>query len=131
MRLPDELIESMLWSLGAPESGDGKRRAPRMAMGCIAMLTPLEDGCAREAQAREVLVRDVSADGASLILASPLRARQFILDIRTSRSGPLSILCTARHCERAREGGFAVGAQFVRFLRRDASGQSGQGDNTV
>lgn len=131
MRLPDELIESMLWSLGAPESGDGKRRAPRMAMGCIAMLTPLEDGCARDADAREVLVRDISADGASIIMASQLRVRQFILDIHSSRSGPLSILCTARHCERAREGGFAVGAQFVRFLPRGASGQNRQPDKTV
>src|SRR5205085_7165013 len=68
MRLPDEMIESLLWSLGAPESGDGQRRSPRLAMGCIAMLTPLEDGCAREAAAREVLVRDISATGASLLL---------------------------------------------------------------
>ena len=118
MRLPDELIESLLWSLGSPDSGDAKRRSPRLAMRCIAMLTPVEGGCAREAEAREVLVRDISADGASLLLASPLRARQFILEIQNTRSGPLSILCAARHCDRAPEGGFAVGAQFLRFLPR-------------
>ena len=118
MRLPDELIESMLWSLGSPESGDGNRRAPRVGMRCIAMLTPVEGGCAREGEAREVLVRNISADGASLLLASQLRARQFVLEIQNSRSGPLSILCATRHCDRAPEGGFAVGAQFLRFLPR-------------
>ena len=121
MRLPDELIESLLWSLGAPESGDAQRRSPRLSMGCIAMLTPLEGSTPREADAREVLVRDISADGVSLILASPLRARQFVLEIPSTRTGPLTILCSTRHCERAREGGFAVGAEFVRFMPKRAS----------
>ena len=120
MRLPDELIESLLWSLGAAESGDSQRRSPRLSMGCIAMLTPLEGSTPREADAREVLVRDISADGASLILASPLSARHFVLEIQSTRTGPLSILCSTRHCERAREGGFAVGAEFVSFLPKDA-----------
>ena len=128
MRLPDELIESLLWSLGAPENGDGQRRSPRVAMGCIAMLTPLEDGCPREAAAREVLVRDISATGASLLLASPLAVRQFVLDIHSSRSGPLSILCSVRHCEKARDGGYAVGAHFVRFLPRRAAPTDVSGD---
>ena len=127
MRLPDELIESMLWSLGSPESGDGNRRAPRVGMRCIAMLTPVEGGCARDAEAREVLVRNISADGASLLLASQLKARQFILEIQNSRSGPLSILCSMRHCDRAPEGGFAVGAQFVRFLPRTKAHSDARG----
>ena len=118
MRLPDELIESLLWSLGSGESGDAKRRSPRLAMRCIAMLTPVEGGCLRDAEAREALVRDISADGASLLLASPLRTRQFLLEIQNNRSGPLSILCSRKHCDRAPEGGFAVGAQFLRFLPR-------------
>ena len=118
MRLPDELIESLLWSLGSPQSEDGQRRSPRVAMGCIAMLTPMEAGGPRDADAREVLVRDISADGASLLLASPLRAREFVLDIQSSRAGPMSILCSLRHCDKAPQGGFAVGAQFVRFLPR-------------
>ena len=126
MRLPDELIESLLWSLGSPESGDAKRRSPRVAMRCIAMLTPVEGGCAREADAREVMVRDISADGASLLLASPLRVRQFILEIPNTRSGPLSILCALRHCDRAPEGGFAVGAEFLRFLPRPAAQKSAE-----
>ena len=121
MRLPDELIESLLWSLGASESGDAQRRSPRLAMRCIAMLTPVEGGCLREAEAREALVRDISADGASLVLASPLRARQFVLEIANVRSGPLSILCNTRHCDRSPDGGFAVGAQFVRFLPKAAA----------
>jgi hypothetical protein len=120
MRLPDELIESLLWSLGAPQDAGGKRGSPRVAMGCIAMLTPLEDGFPREASAREVLVRDISATGTSLLLASPLSVHQFVLDIRSSRSGPLSILCAVRHCEKARDGGYSLGAQFVRFLPRSA-----------
>lgn len=123
MRLPDELIESLLWSLGSPESGDAQRRSPRLAMRCIAMLTPVEGGCLRDGEAREVLVRDISADGASLLLASPLRTRQFLLEIQNSRSGPLSILCATKHCDRAPDGGFAVGAQFLRFLPRPAAGK--------
>jgi hypothetical protein len=118
MRLPDELIESLLWSLGSRESGDAQRRSPRLSMRVIAMLTPVEAGCLREAEAREVLVRDISAEGASLLLASPLKARKFVLEIPNTRTGPLSILCTNRHCDRSPEGGFAVGAQFVRFLAR-------------
>ena len=120
MRLPDELIESLLWSLGSSGSGDAQRRSPRLAMRCIAMLTPVEGGCVRDGDAREVLVRDISADGASLLLASPVRSRQFVLEIPSSHSGRLSILCAARHCERSAEGGFALGAQFLRFLPRQA-----------
>ena len=117
MRLPDELIESLLWTLGTTEDGDGQRRSPRVAMRCIAMLTPLEGGTPREAAAREVLVRDISANGASLLLASPLKCGQFILEI-PNRSGPLAIVCAMRHCDKAPEGGYAVGAQFIRFLPR-------------
>ena len=124
MRLPDELIESMLWSLGSQESGDGNRRAPRVGMRCIAMLTPVEGGCARDGEAREVLVRDISADGASLLLASPLRVPRFVLEIPNTRTGPVSILCATRHCDRSPEGGYVVGAQFRRFLPRPA-GQTG------
>lgn len=124
MRLPDELIESLLWSLGSPESGDAKRRAPRVAMRCIAMLTPVVGGCVRDGESREVLVRDISADGTSLLLASPLSARKFVLEIQNSRSGSLSILCATRHCDRDPGGGFAVGAKFVRFLPR-AKAESG------
>jgi hypothetical protein len=65
-----------------------------------------------------VLVRDISANGASLVLASPLKCGQFILEIQSSRSGPLSIVCSMRHCDKSPEGGYAVGAQFVRFLPR-------------
>ena len=121
MRLPDELIESLLWSLGSSESGDAQRRSPRLSMRCIAMLTPMEGGCLREAEAREVLIRDISADGASLVLASPLKSRQFLLEIPNVRSGPLSILCSTKHCDRSPDGGFAVGAQFVRFLPKSAA----------
>jgi hypothetical protein len=82
------------------------------------MLTPLVDGLPSDDDAREVMVRDISADGASLLLASPLRAQQFVLDIHSSRTGPLSILCSLRHCEKAPQAGFVVGAQFQRFLPR-------------
>ena len=128
MRLPDELIESLLWSLGADESGNGLRRSPRVAMRCIAMLVPLERGVPRDDLAREVCVRDISADGASLLLASPLRTKEFILEIPSKRSGTLAIQCTSRHCDRAPEGGFAVGAQFVRFLPRGS--WHADGDNS-
>jgi hypothetical protein len=121
MRLPDELIESMLWSLGSQESGDGQRRVPRVGTRCVAMLTPVDGGRVREGEGREVLVRNISADGASLLLGSKLQAREFVLEFENSRSGPLSILCAAKHCERAPEGGFAVGAQFLRFLPRPGS----------
>jgi hypothetical protein len=84
------------------------------------MLTPVEGGRLREAEAREVLIRDISADGASLVLASPLKTRQFLLEISEVRSGPLSILCSTKHCDRSPDGGFAVGAQFVRFLPKGA-----------
>lgn len=118
MQLPDELIESLLWTLGTPEPGDGPRRSPRVPMRCIAMLTPMAEGAPRESDAREVLVRDISANGASLVLASPLRCAQFVLEIPTANSGSLSIVCESRHADKYPDGGFAVGARFVRFLPR-------------
>ena len=120
MRLPDELIESVLWSAGADESGSSLRRAPRVAMRCIAMLTPLERGARQHTLAREACVRDISADGASLLLASPLKSKEFVLELPT-RSGPWAVECLRKHCERAPEGGFVVGAQFLRFLPRGAA----------
>lgn len=118
MQLPDALIESLLWTLGTSEAGNGPRRSPRMSTRCIAMLTPMAEGTPRESDAREVLVRDISANGASLVLASPLRCAQFVLKIPTVHSGPLSIVCERRHGEKCAEGGFAVGARFIRFLPR-------------
>ena len=120
MRLPDELIESVLWSAGAEAPGDSLRRAPRVSMRCIAMLTPLERGARQHTLAREACVRDISADGASLLLASPLKSREFILELPT-RSGPWAVECLRKHCDRAPEGGFVVGAQFLRFLPRGAA----------
>ena len=118
MRLPDELIESMLWSLGAGESGHGLRKSPRLAMGVIAMMIPLDSsGARREAESREVCVREISAEGASLLLASPLRDQRVILEI-PGKQGTMSITCAVRRCDRAPEGGFAAGVQFQDFLPR-------------
>lgn len=120
MRLPDELIESMLWSLGADESGHGSRKSPRLAMGVIAMMTPLDSrGRRREAEAREVCVREISAEGASLLLASPLRDQRVVLEI-PGKNGKMWITCSVRRCERAPEGGFAAGVQFEEFRPRQS-----------
>jgi hypothetical protein len=121
MRLPDELIESVLWSLGAEESGHGLRKFPRTDMRCIAMMTPLDGGRRREAEAREVCVRDISADGASLLLATPLRDQRILLEI-PGKKGTMSIECTVRHCDRAPEGGYAAGVKFEQFLQRPQAG---------
>lgn len=126
MRLSDDLIESLLWSLGAEQRGDDLRRSPRVGARGIAMLVPIVEGARQEG--REVLVRDISADGASLVLASALKCDQFILQIRgQQRPEPLSILCAARYCEKSDEGGWAVGAEFLRFLpaRGEKSNRAG------
>ena len=123
MRLSDDILQNLLWSLGTegprPEGAGGGRelrRAPRVASRTIAMLFPITDG--NRDEGREAAVRDISADGASLWLASPVRSRQFILQLPSQRKEPVSILCSVRHCDRCREGGWTVGAEFISFLNR-------------
>ena len=116
MRLSDEIFENLLWSLGspAPRPGEELRRTPRVGSSGIAMLFPIRDG--RRDEGREVGIRDISAEGASLLLGSRLTAEQFILQLPTKRSQPVTILCSTRHCDKSPQGGWVVGAEFLRFL---------------
>jgi hypothetical protein len=125
MKLSDELIESLLFSLGSEVPTGEARRAPRITARGIAMLIPVKGGFRDEA--REVYVRNISADGASLLLATPLQVEQFILQIPSQKAEPLQILCVVRHCGKSPDGGYKVGAQFVRFLpRRSKPGTNGR-----
>ena len=122
MRLSDEIFENLLWSLGTAEQSraDEMRRTPRVGAAGIAMLFPIKDGARDEG--REVAVRDISADGASLLLGSRLRAEQFILQLPSKRAEPVTILCAVRHCDKCPEGGWVLGAQFIRVLGRPKDG---------
>ena len=121
MRLSDEIFENLLWSLGSGETQrpNELRRTPRVGSSGIAMLFPVRDGKCDEG--REVAVRDISAEGASLLLGSKLQAPQFVLQLPSQRSEPVTILCALRHCDKCPEGGWVVGASFVRFLSRPAA----------
>jgi hypothetical protein len=126
MRLSDEIFENLLWSLGSagPARPDEARRTPRVGSSGIAMLFPIEDG--HRGEGREVAIRDISAEGASLLLGSRLRAEQFILQLPSRRPEPVTILCSMRHCDRAPKGGWIVGAEFLRFLSRPAPSEPQQ-----
>ena len=121
MRLSDDVFANLLWSLGTADSSrpDELRRTPRVGSRGIAMLFPIKDG--QRDEGREVAVRDISAEGASLLLGSKLQAEQFILQLPSQRPEPVSILCATRHCDKCREGGWVVGAEFIRFLSRPVS----------
>ncbi len=125
MRLSDEIFENLLWSLGSdgPSRPNELRRTPRVGSSGIALLFPIKDG--QRDEGREVAVRDISAEGASLLLGSRLQAEQFILQLPSRREEPVAILCSLRHCDKCPTGGWTVGAEFLRFLPRPAtSGQS-------
>jgi hypothetical protein len=121
MRLSDEVFENLLWSLGSadPARPDELRRTPRVGSSGIAMLFPIQDG--HRGEGREVAIRDISAEGASLLLGSRLQAEQFILHLPTRRPEPVAILCSLRHCDKSPKGGWIVGAEFLRFLSRPAT----------
>lgn len=125
MRLSDELIESLLFSLGSEVPPGEARKAPRITARGIAMLIAVKGVFGDEP--REVYVRDISADGAALLLAKPLQVEQFILQIDSRNGDPLQILCSVRHCQKSPEGGYVVGAQFVRFLPRGKTRVVGRG----
>jgi hypothetical protein len=118
MRLSDEIFENLLWSLGSADSvrPDELRRTPRVGSSGIAMLFPIKDG--RRDEGREVAIRDISAEGASLLLGSRLQVEQFILQLPSQRNEPVTILCSLRHCDKSPKGGWIVGAEFLRFLAR-------------
>jgi hypothetical protein len=82
------------------------------------MLFPIKDG--RRDEGREVAIRDISAEGASLLLGSRLQVEQFILELPSQRVEPVTILCSLRHCDKSPKGGWIVGAEFLRFLSRAA-----------
>ena len=98
------------------QRADELRRTPRVGSSGIAMLFPIKDG--QRDEGREVAIRDISAEGASLLLGSRLRAEQFILQLPSRRPEPMTILCALRHCDKCPEGGWMVGAKFLRFLSR-------------
>ena len=118
MRLSDEIFQNLLWSLGTagPQRADELRRTPRVGSSGIALLFPIRDG--QRDEGREVAIRDISAEGASLLLGSRLQAEQFILQLPSQRPEPVTILCALRHCDKCPEGGWTVGAEFLRFLAR-------------
>jgi len=118
MRLSDEIFENLLWSLGSDDAArpDELRRTPRVGSSGIAMLFPIKDG--RRDEGREVAIRDISAEGASLLLGSRLQVEQFILELPSRRAEPVTILCSLRHCDKSPKGGWIVGAEFLRFLSR-------------
>ena len=118
MRLSDDVFANLLWSLGTagPARPDELRRTPRVGSRGIALLFPIKDG--QRDEGREVAVRDISAEGASLLLGNRLQAEQFILQLPSQRPEPVSILCALRHCDKGAGGGWVVGAEFIRFLSR-------------
>ena len=123
MRLSDEIFGNLLWSLGTtePQGPDELRRTPRVGSSGIAMLFPIKDG--RRDEGREVAIRDISAEGASLLLGSRLQAEQFILQLPSQRPEPVTILCSMRHCDKSPKGGWIVGAEFLRFLARPGASE--------
>ena len=91
MRLSDEIFENLLWSLGSDDGArpDELRRTPRVGSSGIAMLFPIKDG--RRDEGREVAIRDISAEGASLLLGSRLQVEQFILQLPSRRNEPVTM----------------------------------------
>lgn len=125
MRLPERTFERVRQSLGLadrpaasilpPAGGDAgraMRREPRWLVEADVPLAPR--GSRRAAEARPVRLLDISAIGASVLVADQMAPGDlFVLYLPYGPGASLPVTCTVRTTRIKRDGTFRVGAEFA------------------
>jgi PilZ domain len=114
MRLSEEILDTIVWSLAAksPESlysGANQRRHPRSLSHTHATIYFGTPG-----MTRNVAIRDVSADGVSLISPEPMQiGESFVLSV-SPMAKTSAIVCRVMHCGQEPDH-YRIGASFIGF----------------
>ncbi len=96
---------------GDPDPSNGRRRAPRRVTQVEAIVIPISPF---KQQPRLVMLQDVSARGASLLLPSAGKpGDQLQMVLPRSRTDHCVLLCEIVHVREATGGQFATGIEFT------------------
>jgi hypothetical protein len=109
LELSENKLREMAAALHAPDPY-GRRSAMRVPVEGFVTMAPLPP--APDLTPQRVGVYDLSRSGVAIVVGEPIDpGTKFNLLFARSRTLPLEVLCTARHCRR--EGaGYIIGAEF-------------------
>jgi hypothetical protein len=124
MELTARQFAEMVNHLKGPSRFGGtsdQRRAPRTERQARIAIVPIADGQPRTPV--NVDVKNVSSRGLGFVHDRKLKAgSQFLVNLAPQGSDAVEMLCTVVHCDAARKGVYAVGAEFTCLAPTAAAG---------
>jgi hypothetical protein len=122
MKLTAETFEDLVASLRAQHSADNiNRKSARVGLHVTANMLVIEEAGVPP-ERHSVNIRDLSAEGISVLHHAPLRqGRPFVIELQRVSGLPLKLLCVVRHCRMVGTKLFSIGAIFRQTLSNDAA----------
>jgi len=120
--LTGEWFEDLIRSVNTRETGDQRRRVPRIGVRFSAEMFEVDGE--RVLPPVTIRIRDISPLGLGFSHNRRLRkGRRFIIQLPQEELAPLRILCEVKNCETVADQVYAVGAEFVQIgLKSQAAG---------
>jgi hypothetical protein len=110
--LTGEWFEDLIRSVNTRETGDQRRRVPRIGVRFSAEMFEVDGE--RVLPPVTIRIRDISPLGLGFSHNRRLRkGRRFIIQLPQEELAPLRILCEVKNCETVADQVYAVGAEFV------------------
>ena len=128
MLLDDALFGQITTALAVepgPQSGaatavaDPRRREPRVGVDARVTVIPISDSL--RIMPFEVPVRDLSSGGIGFLHTDRIGLDEQFAVLLPDGSESVAVLCEVAHYQRLAERQYAIGARFVRVLRRAAT----------
>jgi hypothetical protein len=128
MLLDNPLFEQVTAALSAEPTlgaavGAQRRREPRVGVNAIVTVIPISDSL--QIMPFEVPVRDLSAGGIGFVHSERMGLNEQFAVLLPEGAESAVVLCEVAHYQRLAERQYAIGARFVRVLRRAAAPVAG------
>jgi PilZ domain len=129
--LTGEWFEDLIRSVNTRETGDQRRRVPRIGVRFSAEMFEVDGE--RVLPPVTIRIRDISPLGLGFSHNRRLRkGTRFIIQLPQEELAPLRILCEVKNCETVADQVYAVGAEFVQIgLKSQAAGDPDLGAATA
>ena len=129
--LTGEWFENLIRSVNTRETGDQRRRVPRIGVRFSAEMFEVDGD--RVLPPVTIRIRDISPLGLGFSHNRRLRkGRRFIIQLPQEELAPLRILCEVKNCETVADQVYAVGAEFVLIgLKSQSAGDPDLGTATA
>jgi hypothetical protein len=112
--LTGEWFENLIRSVNTRETGDQRRRVPRIGVRFSAEMFQVDGE--RVLPAVSIRIRDISPLGLGFTHARRMRkGTRFIIQLPQEELAPLRILCEVRNCEMVADQVFTIGSEFLQI----------------